>query len=282
MRCLLLPILCTALVLSFACAPPEAAGTPAPRFTREQAIAKATRDAKQTRPSLGIIEVRVDEVDAELVTFGEAHRRLGSTPGPGAYGPGVTDDSPVWWVTVRGYLRYYDENVRADGVRVRYVYEADEQRFLYYADTGESLGSSVPSRPVGTTPVPQAVMTATTAPTPSPATGSLYEDRQLCFAVEVPAGWVADGQPEAFVWLNSQVEPSRFVIANYARRDGPSLDSVIDELRHGALAPHVEETGGCTVDGWPAVCVRLAADAPESYGSSPSWSLPLVTRENVC
>jgi len=156
-----------------------AAGVPAtvtPQFTREQVIEKARQDAQRSRPEVGMIEARVDSVEAELITLGEAQARLGDTSGPGGYRPGTNQESPVWWVTVRGYFRY--EGMPAplpEGGTASPVYEADEQRLVYYADTGESVMSSIPNRQVGTV-------------VPQPATKQL-DDPVYRVALAYPDSW---------------------------------------------------------------------------------------------
>ncbi len=115
--------------------------TAGPPFSKEQAIAQANRDAQQSVPEVGIRKARIENVTAELTTLGEADRRIGGQRGPGGYRPGQTADSPVWWVTVRGYFQY--EGMAAPPNPAP-ICEADERDFVFDAQTGESIAGQTP------------------------------------------------------------------------------------------------------------------------------------------
>jgi hypothetical protein len=51
-------------------------GPSEPAFPRQDAIRKATEQARQSAPELGIQDARVDNVTAELITLAEASRRF--------------------------------------------------------------------------------------------------------------------------------------------------------------------------------------------------------------
>jgi heme A synthase len=61
-----------------------------PPFSREEAIEKATTDVKRSRPEYMPLETRIDSVEAELITLGEADDRRG-----GGYGPGRERNNPA-------------------------------------------------------------------------------------------------------------------------------------------------------------------------------------------
>lgn len=133
----------------------------APAFFREQAIARATDAARQSAPEVGILEARIDNITAELTTLRDADARLGGGRGPGGYAPGQTPDSPVWWVSVRGFFRY--QGIAAPPGSPP-ICEADERDFIYDARTGEEVGGSMPNTRCapGVTPMPS------TTPSPTP------------------------------------------------------------------------------------------------------------------
>ncbi len=140
-----------------------------PAFSKDQAIQRATNDAKQSMPEYAPLETRIDNVTAELITLAEADKRFGGQTGPGGYAPGQTPDSPVWWVTVRGLFRY-EGMPAADGWAS--IYLASERDFTYDARTGESVGSFIPGpgRLVATVTYPVTVerpSTARVAPAPT-------------------------------------------------------------------------------------------------------------------
>jgi uncharacterized delta-60 repeat protein len=166
------------LALLAGCSAPTAAALP---FSKEQAIARANQEAKQSVPEVGIQQARIDSTTAELITLAEADRRTGGIRGPGGYSPGQTPQSPVWWIVVRGYFQY--EGMAAPPNPAP-ICEADERDFVYDARTSESVSESMPNTrcaqatsgtaaqpmtiaPTATAaPVAQDLPTATLVPTP--------------------------------------------------------------------------------------------------------------------
>ena len=98
-------------------------------------------------------------------------------------------------------------------------------------------------------------------PTPS---SLLYEDRSLCYAVGVPAGRIANGQPGAFAWFTSNTERSQFNVANNTPGPRASLEMAAENTR-GPTAPHVDDVSERTIGGRLALLYRLAPEAPGSY-----------------
>lgn len=176
-------------------------GPSAALFSREQAIAKATEEARLSDPGLGIQEARIDGAEAELMTLGEADKRQGSTRGPGGYPSGTDVGSPVWWVTVKGYFRYAGtpfagKPVNGVAENVYPIYEASERYFIYYAQTGERNSSGVPhARQIGpAAPTFEAGPVATRpAPMPAPPVGQEasveYQNDQYGFSFALPDSW---------------------------------------------------------------------------------------------
>ncbi len=109
-------------------------------FSQQQAIARASEEAKQSVPEVGIQQARIDSVTAELITLGEADQRTGGTRGPGGYAPGQTAQSPVWWVIVRGYFQYQGLGAPPSPAP---ICEADERDFICDARTGDSVGEHI-------------------------------------------------------------------------------------------------------------------------------------------
>ncbi len=124
-----------------------ACGQPQPAFSRNDAIQRARESARQSVPELFILEARIDEVTAELVPLQEVDRRMEVERGAAGYGRGRDQDTPVWWVRVRGYFRF--EGMSAPGGKPP-VYEAGERIIIYDARTSEELGSRMPyTHPAG-------------------------------------------------------------------------------------------------------------------------------------
>ncbi|MGE5262474.1 MAG: hypothetical protein ACM3S0_03765, partial [Acidobacteriota bacterium] len=67
------------LMALIGCSAPTA--TPLP-LSKEQAIVRATQDAKQSVPEVGILQARIDNITAELITLAEADSRMGGQRGP--------------------------------------------------------------------------------------------------------------------------------------------------------------------------------------------------------
>ncbi len=148
------------LILCLSCGP---SSVPAPSFSREEAIRKAT--AKASGPTLEIssVVVRIDRVTAELTTLAESDQRR-RIQSPHGYGPGRDQNTPVWWVSVQGYFQF--QGMPAPRVTAGNLYEAEERIFVYDARTGEGIGAQIPhSRPTAATPGP-AVPADTLPPCP--------------------------------------------------------------------------------------------------------------------
>lgn len=128
-------LIACALVPALACSRPQ------PGFSREDAIKRATESAAQSAPEVSILEVRIDSVAAELITLGEADRRMGGERGTAGCGPGQSQDTLVWWVRVQGYFRF--ESMPAPDAEPP-IYAAPERIFVYDAHNGKELGSRMP------------------------------------------------------------------------------------------------------------------------------------------
>ncbi len=124
--------------------------TPLP-FSKEQAVARANQEAKQSAPEVGIRQARIDSVAAESITLGEADQRMGGQRGPGGYAPGQIPQSPVWWVVVRGYFQYEGMGAAPNAGP---ICEAEERDFIYDAQTGQSLGERMPNTRCATSGLP--------------------------------------------------------------------------------------------------------------------------------
>lgn len=124
-------------------------------FDREKAIERGRADAAQSAPEFGIIESRIDSLDAELITRGEAEERFGGREKSPA------DAKYVWWVEVNGKF-VFESMPNLSG---RPIFETDRRQFVYDAESGEMImsGSIETPRLIGTTPFP-----TTSAITPTP------------------------------------------------------------------------------------------------------------------
>ena len=155
-RRLLLGLLVLAAIHSAGCRPftsafvtPSATAVP---FARDAAIAMARRAARESAPEVGILDARIDSVQAELVANeATAWQALGQDSTVGG-------DGPVWLVRVHGTFRYQGM-VAPPGQPVQ-IEETDERDFLISARTGEMLGSHHRGQPVATP-----VATRTSGPT---------------------------------------------------------------------------------------------------------------------
>jgi hypothetical protein len=116
--------------------------TPQPAFSRAEAIARAEKLALMSAPEMGIMEARIDEVQAELMSLSQAQRRLGidST---------LYADPQVWLVTMRGRFVYEGFPMP----ETRDIYESNTRFFIYNAATGVPYSSGVlESVRIGSTP----------------------------------------------------------------------------------------------------------------------------------
>ncbi len=112
------------------------------------------------------------------------------------------------------------------------------------------------------TSVPQPSVTAVPTPTPE-GHASEYKDTWLCFAVEVPVGWIADGVPGGFALFMSETDQNSFNITNVALEE-TTLAQALAEVKRGSLGAYVQEVKDFTVDGRPALWVTLSPDNPDS------------------
>jgi len=219
--------------------------TPGPSFSRDDAIRKATADASASAPEFLPVEVRIDSVTAELTTFGETVRRRGFQSSYG-YGPGRDQNTPVWWVSVKGYFRF-------QGMTAASLFEADERIFIYDARTGDAIESTIPqSRPVTATPGPaapsaklydpyrQASPVAGTSAAPTRQTYALTPGPQTRGATIRVAGKTIQLPPAAYV---SAYEPYVQCAAGQ-----PCPDPPIYELRRGASSLRIEAQSGTVLD----------------------------------
>lgn len=135
-------LLAAAMLFAAGCSagqfPPLLASEPqAPAFSRELAIRRATESSQRSSPEIGILDVRIDSIEAELTTLDRAdpfHLQLS--------GAGAASDVPVWWVRVRGKFRW--EGMPAPDATYP-VYEAAERDFIYDARTGEEIANTIPA-----------------------------------------------------------------------------------------------------------------------------------------
>lgn len=120
--------------------------TPAEEMTREQAMQRASGDAKLSAPEFGLVEARIDKVDAEMILRTEAEQRFGG------FAPGIDANQKVWWVTVKGKF-VYESMPTPDG---RPFYETDNRVFVYDRATGALImsGGLGASKFLGATPFP--------------------------------------------------------------------------------------------------------------------------------
>lgn len=102
--------------------------TSQPKFSREAAIKRATEGAKRSEPEVGILEARIDNITAVLITAEDS-----------LHGPGKT--TQAWLVRIRGRFRF--EGMPAPDLKTP-IYEADERDFVYDAHTGDELESRIP------------------------------------------------------------------------------------------------------------------------------------------
>ncbi len=94
-------------------------------YTREQAIKTAVVLSQESGPEFGLMQARIDSVDAELVTPAEVDRRFkGYTPYNYRY-------VLLWWVTVHGYFRYQS---------MAFIGETDNRVVLFNSLTGQWTG----------------------------------------------------------------------------------------------------------------------------------------------
>lgn len=105
-------------------------------------------------------------------------------------------------------------------------------------------------------------------PTPPPSppfVSTPYKDNQLCFTVDVPTGWVADGVPGGFASFKragTDLPAFNFNITNVALgTETPTLEQALEELRRGPFGTSIQEVKDFVVDGRPALWATLPSGA---------------------
>jgi len=91
-----------------------------------------------------------------------------------------------------------------------------------------------------------------------------YFDSELCFKVELPPGWTADGIRGGFAafWLSKLWD---IRITNVWLDNGLTLHRALENVNQGALGPYVEEVSDFTLDNQPALWVTFSQDAEFQY-----------------
>ncbi len=82
-------------------------------------------------PEMGMLDVRIDAANAELMTHGDALRRFHD--GNSSYDPSRDSSDLDWWVEIRGDFRYQS---------LGFIGETDNRIFLFDAFTGRWIGIS--------------------------------------------------------------------------------------------------------------------------------------------
>jgi hypothetical protein len=93
-----------------------------------------------------------------------------------------------------------------------------------------------------------------------------YEDRWLCFAVEVPSGWTVDGVPGGFAIFTPEASQLSFRVTNITSGPSPTLEQSLTDLEQGSLGPYIQEVRDFTLDNRPGLWVMLTPDNPDSSG----------------
>jgi hypothetical protein len=100
----------------------------------------------------------------------------------------------------------------------------------------------------------------TTGPAFDPATHTLkYIEQQLCFTVEVPAGWTSGGGSGGFAEFGPEREPAKFNVNNVSLRRDPTLADALAEMQRGIL--NIQEVKDFDLDSHPALWVTLLPGA---------------------
>lgn len=111
------------------------------------------------------------------------------------------------------------------------------------------------------TPTSMPQPSVTVAPTLSPRVEpSTYEDRWLCFSVEVPAGWTTDGVPGGFASFAPATGRTSFRITNVPLEE-VTLAQALAEVQRGPLGTHIQEVKDFIVGDQPASWVTFAPAA---------------------
>lgn len=106
-------------------------------------------------------------------------------------------------------------------------------------------------------PPATAVISGTSAPE--------YKDRLLCFAVEVPDGWIVDGSPSGFAAFSPKQGGYEFRVVNVSVGERPTLKAALDDVRRGPLGSYVQSSQNWTVDNQPALLVSYVPGAEHQF-----------------
>jgi hypothetical protein len=99
----------------------------------------------------------------------------------------------------------------------------------------------------------------------APPVTDIYQDNRLCFAVELPADWSADGVTGGFASFSPANNEQSFRITNVHLDDTPTLTDALAELRRGSLGHQIAAVREITVDHHPAVWVTVAPTADFTF-----------------
>lgn len=117
--------------------------------------------------------------------------------------------------------------------------------FLAACSSGPPTPPSVPTTPTHTLEV---------------ANWTSYEDRWLCFSVQLPAAWEVDGVPGGFARFTPPTGQGSFNITNVALPDA-TLAQALANVRQGPLGAFIHEVRDFTVSNQPALWVTFAPGA---------------------
>ena len=185
-----------------------------------------------------------------------------------------SEDQPA---DMRGHsmlIVLYPQPVRIDRSTWRFfVLLGDKDHIRAIAQTlqfGMAASSTVeplPSLSVLPTPTLDPRPSPTAMPTSSPvADMQEYEDRRLCFVVEVPSGWTVDGVPGGFATFTPKASQPSFGITNVTSGPSPTLEQSLTDVEQGSLGPYIQEVRDFTLDSRPALWVTFTPDNPNSSG----------------
>ncbi|HXF69198.1 MAG TPA: hypothetical protein VNK89_05285 [Thermoflexus sp.] len=110
------------------------------------------------------------------------------------------------------------------------------------------------------TPPPSPSVTMAPTYTLEATNWTSYEDRWLCFSVQLPAGWKVDGVPGGFALFTPPTGQGSFNITNVHLPDA-TLTQALADLRRGPLGASIYEVRDFTVDHQPALWVTFTPEA---------------------
>lgn len=97
-----------------------------------------------------------------------------------------------------------------------------------------------------------------TKPVFNPETHALkYIDRQLCFAVDVPADWTSDGILGAFAWFGFREQEQLSFNISTDNLVAPILEQALASVRRGSLGPYIQEVRDFTLSNQSALWVTF-------------------------